>query len=270
MIRNIARILKKRASHGFTLVEMIIAIALLAVLLGGMVILTAPVLNTVTDNEKLITAESVSSTIQEYVTRTLRNSSKIVVVSNASYDDNKSTAVNNEVNALRTYVNKVTTENGGVAMYSLKCLSLRYIDGSYYLCNEPVDLTKIDTILTGNENASTLKGKVFSDCLYNDLYLDCKLEKGQVKSSTLDPVTGTYPYEESDNFLQLGIDTYTDSGKNVMVCSTSSVMELRQIKFALRAGEKNTDYYVHMVDAGSATGKDIYIYYVARLLNNVT
>ena len=271
-MKNVVRIFKKRASHGFTLVEMIIAVALLGVLLAGMVILVSPVLNTFNDNEKLLTAESVSSVIQEYFSRSLRNASRVVVVTNATYDDNSSNDdIKKEVKKLNDFI--TDTSVNGVPQYSIKCLSLRCVDGKYYVCDEPLNLSLGDSILTGNSNYSNLQKKVFSDCLYNDLYLDYKIAMGEV-SPGVDPITGQpLGGVPSNNFLQMDIDVYTDAARKELVCSTTSVMELRQIKFQLRAGKSTDNYYVKTINVTGEdpadTNKDIYIYYVSRLLDKV-
>ena len=68
-MKAILRRLKKRNSGGFTLVEVIVSCALLAVLLGGMMLFIYPVIRTFDDTEKVYTADNVANCIDEYITK---------------------------------------------------------------------------------------------------------------------------------------------------------------------------------------------------------
>ena len=73
-MKKMIRLLRKRGSGGFTLVEMIVSVALLAVLMGGMILFISPVIRTYNDNTTDITAENTTTCVQEYISRTIRNS----------------------------------------------------------------------------------------------------------------------------------------------------------------------------------------------------
>lgn len=259
-MKKIVRILKKRASHGFTLVEMVISVALLGILLGGMMIFISPILRSFNDNKNLVSAENVANCMQEYVMHNLRNATQIVIVTNASYDDLGTNTLIAEA------VADMKNDEGEVKNHVLKCMSLRYVDGKYILCNEPFGT---GSTLSGNSNASALTGKVFNDCLYNNMYMNFDFEMAKVFDSVADD--GTKLYVDSKDTLILNIKSYSDIDRKDMIFSGRNVTELRQIKVKLRAGAKESDYYVKTFDAGGSdeTHSDIYIFYSARQLKGL-
>lgn len=268
-MKHIKRLLKTRNSAGFTLVEIIVALSLLAILMMGMVIAISPILQTLGDTNKLLTAENVATIMDEYITRTMRNASEIAVFTNASYgDSNTNAAITGQVAAMKAYCDKL---NGSLVgenkTHELKCLSLRCIDGRYYLCNEP--LSPSTCLPTGNDvsDVKDLKGKVFSDCLYKDLYMDFTFSMALVKEND----GGTVKEVQSKDTMKLDIKAYTDAAHNDLVFNGTGITELRQIKTQLRGGAKETDFFMNIINAGGTDDahKDIYIFYVTRRLIGV-
>lgn len=244
------------------MVEMVISVALLGVLMGGMVIMVAPILRSYSEEKQMLTATNVSNCVQEYITRSLRNASQICIVSNASYTDNGNAAVTGIVSSMKAYCDKKTT-------HTLNCISLRNINGQYYLCEEPITPASSGSYLQGNATP-TASTKVFSDCLYNDLYMDFKFEPASVE--TTDPATGATTTTIAKDILATTVQTYTDATRKNMVFNGYGVTELRQIKVQLRAGAKEENYYLKFVDMGGTDDdhSDIYIYYVTRTLTGVS
>ena len=269
-MKAIKKLFGKRTKSGFTLVEMIISVALLAILLGGMTIVVSPILESFKDEKQSITASNVSNCVQEYVTRSLRNASQILVVSNASYDDTGSATVTAVTDQMLTYLNKMNSDPTNKT-HDIGCISLRYVNGQYILCEEPVKpgATTGSSVLTGNSNTAALQGKVYSDSLYDDLYMNVKFEPAML--TVTDPVTGATTVTQGKDVLKTTIQAYTDKDRKAMVFNGSGISELRQIKVQLRAGAKDTNYYIKFLDLGGAddTHKDIYIFYVNRLLKGV-
>ncbi len=267
-MKKIKAIFKRRASHGFTLVEMIVAVALLAVLLGGMMILVAPILESYADDKQFVTAENISTCMVEHITHTLRNSGQVVVVENASYGDTSTNSlVTTKVNAMKKYVDD---SNTNYATRALKCISLRYFDGKYYLCNEGFSAT--GNTLSGNaaSTVDALKGKVFSDVLYNDLYMNFDFSMASVATGEKD-ASGNDKFEVSKHTLALDIESYADKDRKNLVYTGKTVTEMRQVKVQLRADPANTDYYTEVIDLGGTDDqhKDIYIFYTVRNLKGV-
>ena len=60
-MKSMIRLLKKRNKGGFTLVEVVVSVALLAILMGGMMMFIAPIVRNFNDNQKDQSAQSVSA-----------------------------------------------------------------------------------------------------------------------------------------------------------------------------------------------------------------
>lgn len=254
-MKKIVRLLTKRRNHGFTLVEMIVSIALLAVLLGGMMIFISPILASYNDNQKLYTAENVSNCVQEYITHSLRNAYAVNIFTNASYDDNADAAVTDKVGQMVTYVNdkNKNTDNKNRS-YELRCISLRAEGDKVYMYNEQIDTSKtLGTYLNGSK-------KVFSDVLYNNLYMEYEF-------SLPDENPDEAVEELSKDTFAYTIKAYGDKDKKKLVFIGTGLSELYAVRTMLTSGGKNSEYYINLIDLASASGgKDIYIYYIARKL----
>ncbi len=268
-MKKLIRILKKRRNHGFSMVEMIVAVALLALLLGGMMITISPILQSYNDNQTLYTAENVATCIQEEITHTLRNAYQVNIFTDMTYTDNwNNTSVQNKIKAMADYVNakNADTAISSNRVYELKCLSLRYNEGQYYLCNENVNTVgAAGQYITGNANNAALDSsrKCYSDVLLDGLYMDFGFSM-----PTETKADGT-AIVSKDTF-KLDITAYSDADKKSIVYAGSGLSECFAVKTMLRAKAPDSDYFVKISSGGSATGKDIYIYYVARRLKGVT
>ncbi len=264
-MKAILRRLKKRNSGGFTLVEVIVSCALLAVLLGGMMLFIYPVIRTFDDTEKVYTADNVANCIDEYITKKIYNARRIAIFSNANYD---------QLTNVEEYKNKIAEMNSFCASvnkndpnktYVLRCISLRYdaADGKYYLYQEEPNMTGNGVLKQDKARA------VFQKCLYNDLFFTFSFSK---------PINGDYPTVEGskplrDDALSINIRAFSDSDYSNLVYSGSGITELRQIKTMLRLGQKASDFNLTVypsvpLEFGSMVDgeRDYFIFYIERQL----
>ena len=269
-MKSLIRLLKKRRSGGFTLVEMVISVALIGILLGGMMLFISPVLQTYKNNQNDITAENTTTCIQEYISRSLRNSYRIAIFANTNYSSIKSTAeYTDRIKAMNSYCN---TTNGPSAVNKtvvLKCLSLRYddADNKYYLYNEKVDMTKDGALETQSDGITPKGDKVFADILYEGLYIDYMFSKPR----NGDYVEGGTMSEFREDALQMDLSTYRDTGYSSPIFRGTGITEMRQIKGMLADGGSADDYNVSIEPAApkafadtTSGSRDIYIYYISR------
>lgn len=282
-MNKILRILKKRRSGGFTLVEMIVSVALLAILLGGMMLFIAPIVRSFNETKTNLTAENVSTTVQEYIIRSIRNANQVAVFNYVNENDLISgsakmadgTSYSDVIKGMNTYCETIngTGTPDELKKYLLKCISLRYEDGKYVLYQEKVQMN------AGGQLSSSGKVKVFSDCLYDDLYLT--FDFGKIKNSDYGNADSkTSGYEYRPDTLTLAVNAYGDASHNNKLFVGSGVFELRQIKVMLDQDISNaSDYYLKMAHenndstsytyADSSDGhKDIFIYYTMRRLDS--
>lgn len=252
-----------RRTSGFTLVEMVVSVALLAVLLGGMMLFISPIVSSFNDNKADLIAENAATCIQEYITKSIRNANQIAIFANTNYTNLSSTdSYTTRIKAMNDFCASVN----GTAVnktYVLKCLSLKYDDGKYYLYNENVNMSSNGALDT------TKSQKVFSDCLYNDMFFEFDFAKP--KNGDYPAVTGAKEYR--DDALELTVRAYRDTDHDALMFYGSGITELRQIKVMLASGGKESDYNLTIQPAAPLAfedmdddSRDIFIYYVVRQL----
>lgn len=264
-MKKIRRLFSKKT--GFTLVEMIVSVALLAILLGGMMLFITPIVRSFNDNQTDLTAENSAVCVQEYITRSIRNANQVAIFANTNYTNISTTSAYTEkikaMNQFCTDVNGVGTADANKT-YLLKCISLKYddTDDRYYLYKETVNMNA-DGALTG------VSTEVFSRCLFNDLYMTFELEKAE--NGDFPAVAGSTEFR--DDAINITINAYRDAARNSLAFQGSGIFELRQIKVMLAAGGQPTDYNltIYPTDQKSyaemtAGSRDIYIYYIVRQL----
>ncbi len=269
-MKKIIRLLKKRGSGGFTLVEMIVSVALLAVLMAGMMIFISPVVRSFNDQQTDNNAENTTTCVQEYITRNLRNAFKLFVIENTSYTDIQA---NDAYKATISQMNKFCNDINGTGAinktYVLNCMSLRYdsTDKRYYLYEESVNMNS-------NGSLDTAKSKkVFADCLYDDLYItyDFAVAKNG------DYVEGGSAKEYRNDAIEMQFATYGDEGYSNLIFEAEGITQFRQIKGMLADGGNESDYFIKVEPSAPLKfadmtdgSRDIYIYYVTRRFGTTT
>lgn len=267
-MKKILRTLKKRGSSGFTLVEMIVSVALLAILLGGMMLFIAPIVRSFNDTKTNLNAENVATTMEEYLTRSIRNASQVAVFSYIDADSlNNNSAIKDKVNQMGDFCRARNN-------YMLKCISLRYEEGRYVMYNEDVDLSKA--------SGAKLKGtrtKVFSDCLYTDLYFTYDIRKTINQEYGTDSAQPMY----RNDAVEIVVNAYSDSDYTNLVFYGSGVSDLRQIR-VMRTMYKGSsaEYNLTTIPENPKSDgtvlsfsdfdddhKNIYVFYAVRSLGDV-
>lgn len=264
-MRPVIRLLKKRGRGGFTLVEMIVSVALLAILLGGMMIFISPIIRSFNDTTTNLTAENTATCIEEYITKSIRNASQIGIFANTS-----STSVyktyQTQIGKMNSFCNSVNGTSTNKT-YELRCISLKYddTDKKYYLYNEAVNMA-------ANGQLSGTSTLAFSKSLYTDLYLTISFEL---------PANADYGSVDSaspsrNDALQTTVKAYTDENCTSLAFQGDGITELRQIKVMLANGGTAEQYYITIpsavtdFSASVAGSRDIFIYYVVRRITTET
>lgn len=228
-MNKIIHLFRKRRNGGFTLVEMIVACAVLSVLMVGMIITISPIVQSYNDTSTNLVAENVATCVQNYITMSTRNATSVLIFGNTNEESIKNNA-NDKINALKTFC-KTKTGSGRDA-YVLKCISLKYdsTDGRYYLYTETIDPTQTGDSANPFDNKGTRRS-VFSKCFYDDVYYSMSFGK----ASNMDPATkGTQPTLPAT--LETTVMTFSDSSCNNRTFSGIGLTEYREI---LRDKERN-------------------------------
>ena len=137
-MNKICRFFKKRCKSGFTLVEVIVSCALLAILLMGMMLFITPIVKSFNDTNRNLVAENITTCIQNYITLTTRNATNVAIFANTNEASVKANG-NAIINSMKEFCETKTST--GKNAYLMKCLSLRYdtTDNRYYLNIETID-----------------------------------------------------------------------------------------------------------------------------------
>lgn len=269
MIKKVRRLLSRRNRGGFTLAEVIVSSALLVILLLGMAFFISPVMSMIGSNEQASRADTVATSIEYYLSRSLRNASHIAIYTGASYDEVQSNeTVKNEVNEMLNCV-KSNSKN------TLKCISIRKgYDGfeqvyKYFISNETF-ASSSDILLDGNSLNSTLDEDklVFEKAFFRDLYFDIDISR----PFSLDEPT------ELANSLKIVVRAFQDSDMNdaSLIYLGTGYTELLNIANAQQESSLSLGYKVYPGEKDAdnnptgnfnnlGTGDDIFIYYVERV-----
>lgn len=284
-MKRLKRLFCRRRNNGFTLVEMIVSLALLAILMGGVMLFMLPIIRSFDDTNRSYTAENAATAVEEYIVRSIRNANQVAIFNYIAPGDLTTDAnISAQITKMNTYCKNINgTAPSGSEKYLLKCISLRYdsTSGKYYLCNEQVNMNA-GGVLT-DPTAITDTKKVFSDCLYNNMYMTFDIS--QINNADYNnPESTTKGDQYRTDTLSLEVCAYTDPERlnGDLVFKGSGIAELRQIKVMVKQDEKNKDSYYMMMQHPSnpdtqytyadadADKRDIFIYYVVRRLGTAT
>lgn len=177
MKRKLKRLLRLRNSSGFTLVEVIIACALLGILILGMMGFITPVLTSVREKERNARAYMLSEAINTYISESIQYAYYIATFTGAtSKDTYGSSAVIADLKYSGTEfsgskdgcLKDMKTALDGKFPYEIKCIGFRWrqdqISGEWKLM---VTNEKVEDDFTINPAKSKL---IFEECFYEKLY----------------------------------------------------------------------------------------------------
>lgn len=185
MKRRLRRLLRLRNSSGFTLVEVIVACALLGILVIGVMGFVTPVLMTVREKEKNARAFMLSDAISTYIYSATQNAYYVATFTGAATGD--TTGVSPKIVGLTYNGTEFPKTGGGLSTlkscydkldkdkYEIRCIGIRWSEDKLtgekklMLTNEKVDTEK----LTLNPAKSK---PVFEECFYTGLYPMIKFE----------------------------------------------------------------------------------------------
>ena len=274
-----------KRKNGYTLVEVIVASALLAVLLVGITMFIGPVMSNVASNEKSARSSNVAESVQYYISRNLRNAAFVAIFSDASMADftDQSKISNPSLPQNQVLAKAVTgsmpdyvsnqKSSGGDELYVLKCMSIRKVtdaksgDTKYFLYDEYFS-SGADTL------DSTKSSAVFEQCFYEGIYMDCSFahvqsapsDSSSDESTPPTPVTPTYrPAIE----IKINIFDQPAMDSSDLIFSGKGYTELINVKNAENDKTLNLPYKVFHAAGDDfpkslGTGTDTFIFYVVR------
>ncbi len=276
-MKYLKRLSKWRNSSGFTLVEVVVSTALLGVLIIGILLFMTPVFGMVDNNEVNQKADRTATTMELYLSKSLRSSLFVKVFTGAKLDD-----INDNSGAIYTddeFKEMMDFASNNSANYELRCISIKYVEDTnprnsstgnnpykYMLYNEKIDTSYYMLDATKTE-------LVFDECFYEDVYPKFEFAANPVNFDAdgnviEDPTADGAPAVSVTLYpaLEMNVDIYGE--ENMDISSRAffgkSYIEINNIK-SLQLNSKGT-YKIYQPEAitDGSTYKDIYIFYVAR------
>ena len=219
MFRRMKRLLRLRNKSGFTLVEVIIACALLGILVIGIMGFATPILNSVREKEQNARATLLSEAIDVYIANSIQYAFYVVAVDYAASTDTVSVGgaapivstvkyndsyfgSNEQGKGLNNLLDRFSSLNP--ADYEIRCIGIRWMD---------IPGTSTKKLMLTNEKVNPANGAldasatvpVFDPVFYEGMYPIIKLENYSKEenpyydeSKPIDPVSNPKYLNDAD------------------------------------------------------------------------
>lgn len=177
MLSNLRLLLRKR-NKGFTLIEMVIAVALLGILVSGIVMFMSPIMDMIKNNKKNARATMLAETINTYIMGTLSKAKVVEVFAGQSIVDAMQAGGPTRINT--DYYDVLTDK--ATADDEIRCIAMVWREdksptgaGRKKLMLVNCKVGENGQILCDPSNPATTPdvdklSSVFDDSLYSDLY----------------------------------------------------------------------------------------------------
>lgn len=177
MFKYIKRLFGKRNSAGFTLVEVVVSMALLGVLLVGVFGFVAPLLANVVEKQQDARAVMLMEAVDSYITNSLRNAKYVKIIANVNpynLPDSSNADWTQAKDDLKAMASAVTGSGGEDEMH---CISFRWLPTGIYDEYKMV-LVQENVKVTGGSITvdKTLSKEVMGDAIYDKLYIVPRFE----------------------------------------------------------------------------------------------
>ncbi len=218
MLKRIKRLLRKRNNGGFTLVEVIVASALLGVLMLGVLGFVQPVMKNVREKEQNARAVMLCETVESYIANSTKYAYYVQTFSGVTAADVTSASVSSPapiVNAKYTGTEYPDNADASLALmqnclnnilgkenYEIRCIGMRWLDDAksgekkLMLTNEVVNQ---DTLALDPSRTRP----VFETCFYDGLYPVLTFGNYNNQYQILDEATGTAVDKFAEDELKL-------------------------------------------------------------------
>lgn len=301
-MKKLRRLFSRRNAGGYTLVEVIVATALLGILVIGITAFVTPVFSVLSSSEEEKKAERSVATMEHYLSKSLRSAIYIKVFTNADLDD-MNTGTDGTVATdpdFKTMIEFFDVD-GREDKYTLNCIAIRYVTDNnirnsksgdtaqkYMLFHEKYDLN-YKTMDSDDE------ALIFQECFYEDIYPTFDVgyikvevdEDGNVVKSTLngdvilddDETADTSDTSDtaeaaSDNLkltpaVTIDVNIYNDqdiTNKMNLVFTGRSIIEVNNVKSMIINKDEKYKIFepTDLSSDATADGKDIFIFYITR------
>lgn len=245
-MKKLVSLLHRKNSGGFTLVEVIVSCALLGVLVLGVMLFINPVFDMLKVEKRDAKASVVASSIENYITRSLRSTTHVKVFNYVTYADNmengklfgNGSGGDSDLNEMRAFV----TANSET--YELRCISFtlkidqRTGEARYVMSQEYLNNSK-------NGLDPSYQVEVFDQCYYAGLYPKVNVEE----VPAMDPTTGltkkTDTGKDICHGIRITVNMYDDSRVDDSLVEDSSRITDSSLVFS---GYSSTELFMVAMD----------------------
>jgi len=275
-MKRFKRLLSKRNNGGFTLVEVIISTALLGILVLGMTMFMSPLFGIMRDNTADVRANNLGTTLNYYLSRSVRNACFVAVFTNAKYSDFTSdtgTTAASTIKEMGAYV----TKN---ANYRMKCISIRRVQDyknsstyKYMLFNEKVNAGGLLST-TDNPTGNNDDRLVFEKCYYDGLFPTVEFSQpylSKLKDGTTDEYEVTSDLAPSIK-MKVTIRDKDGTDANDVIFVGEGYSEIRNVKMSQEDTSLKLGYKIYtpipspVNTVPTTSDTDTFIFYVERVL----
>lgn len=183
-MKRLKRLLRRRRKNsGFTLVELVVSCGLLGILVVGVTAFIGPVLRSAAEDEKNVRATLLAQTIDEFVSRSTRDSYYVAIFTDARRSDayeGGDIAKNENLKAMKEFVDKNNE------IYELKCFSYSWSEDTQ--SHEYKYMLMTEKFKSASAALENKPAPVFEYCFYDGLFPEVTIEsimvnKGSAESS---------------------------------------------------------------------------------------
>ena len=252
-MKFLKRLMSKRNNAGFTLVEVVISVALLGILLVSMTMFVGPVLQAATGTKKDIRATILADTVDAFVDRSVKNSRYIAVFDGVAQTGSTQYATDiKNIYESEEYkkLTKFMTEDSNANIYDLRCISINWrMDDR---TNEYKYMLAMNKLTDESVYKYEIKEKkqVYDDCFYDGLFPMISIEQVYATDGTTKVPA-----------LKIGVDVFSNDAMTDIAISGAGYTEL----INLSTDSVGDNVLFKSIRTSAADEKsDIYIFYVTR------
>lgn len=268
MFKKLKRRLTRRRRGGFTLVEVIVASALLGILLLGIMMFVSPVMKMLNTEQQAGRGNIVATTIHQYLTRTIRNTSAIKIYTGADKDNLYNIENDPDFQKIISWLK----DGSNAKNYELRCLAIHpeynsHLDQKSNLLYQEYLNNQDGTSIAFVDTSETL---VFNECFYGGLFPEITIgpaDEKYVYVTAEQTLSATVAPEDRIPGVEFRINMYDEDSldPNSQVYSGYGLIELYNISSSLDSDASKIFDNEPLTD-----GEDTLIFYLARKINITT
>lgn len=259
-MKYLKRLLSKRNNAGFTLIEVVISVALLGILVLSMTFVVTPVLRAANEQEGDIRATVLAETIDSYLNKCLTNADRVNVFTGVASKSYSETLRNNDLAQIYSSelddMYKKVRENSS---YEMRCIVISWNED--LRTHQHKNMLSVAKLVIGAGDKYTIQepmNKIFEDCFYDGLYPEITVEQVIAKDGKEDPSGTVAPV------LKVTIDVYGDEEETDLTANGRGYTDLVNIRNVTDGAAKNVKIKQIRTPNPDEAHSDTYIFYCIR------